>query len=439
MDIRNFKIWLIQNKNENNDLFDQSLKCYQVEAYKAAYLYSYLGFLDYIRELILNYKGVPKQFNNKLKEKKDEAQIFEMWNKKKDNLKLEDIWENELFSIINEGLPHNIFLLKDNIRNEFIQKKDLRNVCVHNKTREITYSSVEDLWDFIAYAKGMIVVNGSVEVLKEKFEEIIEFTEEEQYKGKIRDLYDNYSKLPNTEREKFYEWLSDKLYMSILQADFTELKVYDELLKLILKSPNALEYEWTKDSLIDIYLYLTLENYNLINDSEDLKRYAFENENDFLTIIILNGDDDTINVLLEYIYSEKNLTKWWNIVLSVIDTFNSFNLSKQLMNLIRESNVLNELHEKIEARLTALDFSDDEFNELEIDYLLFHQFRTEIKIALILAKNGYMSESKIDLLKKTTKKMIEFNVDNLKIKNDITFKEFLQRDQSLYSWFINRV
>src|SRR5690625_5908686 len=102
MDIRNFKIWLIENKIENNDLFDQSLKCYQVEAYKAAYLYSYLGFLDYIRELVLNYKGIPKQFNNKLEKTKDENQIYKMWDRKKDKLKLEDTWESELFNIIKD-------------------------------------------------------------------------------------------------------------------------------------------------------------------------------------------------------------------------------------------------------------------------------------------------------------------------------------------------
>src|SRR5699024_1005653 len=236
MNIRDFKIWLIENKIENNDLFDQSLKCYQVEAYKAAYLYSYLGFLDYIRELVLNYKGIPKQFNNKLKKNKNENQIYNLWDKIKDKLKLEDSWESELFNIINEGLPNNIFLLKDNVRNEFMQKKDLRNVCVHNKTRKITYSSVEDLWDFIAYAKEMVVVNGSIEVLMEELENIIEFAEEKHYKYKITNLYDSYSKLSKLDKEKFYKWFSDKLYLSILQAGFSELKVYDELLELIFKS-----------------------------------------------------------------------------------------------------------------------------------------------------------------------------------------------------------
>ena len=437
MNIRDFKIWLIENKIENNDLFDQSLKCYQVEAYKAAYLYSYLGFLDYIRELVLNYKGIPKQFNNKLKKNKNENQIYNLWDKIKDKLKLEDSWESELFNIINEGLPNNIFLLKDNVRNEFMQKKDLRNVCVHNKTRKITYSSVEDLWDFIAYAKEMVVVNGSIEVLMEELENIIEFAEEKHYKYKITNLYDSYSKLSKLDKEKFYKWFSDKLYLSILQAGFSELKVYDELLELIFKSTNAIEYEWQEEMLIDIYLYLNFDNNSLIHDFEDLKKYAFENENEFLTLLMVYGDDAKVNKLLQNIYSEKNLMIWWGLILSISNTTYSLNLSTELMNLIEKSNVLNELYEKLESENTAIEAADNKTQELEIDYLLFNQDRAAIKIALILARHGYVSNERIELLKKTSKKMVEFKDNNLRFEADGTFKVFLQRDKSLYDWFID--
>src|SRR5699024_5197559 len=375
--------------------------------------------------------------NNKLEKTKDENQIYKMWDRKKDKLKLEDTWESELFNIINEGLPHNIFLLKDNIRNEFMQKKDLRNVCVHNKTRKITYSSVEDLWDFIAYAKEMVVVNGSIEVIMEELQNIIEFAEENHYKYKISNLHDSYSKLSKLDKEKYYKWFSDKLYLSILQADFSELKVYDDLLEIIFKSPNTIEYEWIEEILIDIYLYLTFDNYNLINDFQDLKKYAFENKNEFLTILIVYGDDTKVNKLLQNIHSEKNLMIWWSLILSIFNARYSFNLSVQLMNLIEKSNVLNELYEKMEAENTAIEATDNKTQELEIDYLLFNQDRAAIKIALILAKNGYVSNEKIELLKKTSKKMVEFKDNNFRFGTDETFKMFLQRDKSLYDWFID--
>lgn len=60
MDLRNFKIWLVKNNLDDNELFDQSIKCYQIEANKAAYLHSYLGFVDFIKNVIVNYPGIPK-------------------------------------------------------------------------------------------------------------------------------------------------------------------------------------------------------------------------------------------------------------------------------------------------------------------------------------------------------------------------------------------
>lgn len=48
MEIKKFKQWLIENEYEEDELFVQSIKCFQIEAYKAAYLYSYLALINYI-------------------------------------------------------------------------------------------------------------------------------------------------------------------------------------------------------------------------------------------------------------------------------------------------------------------------------------------------------------------------------------------------------
>lgn len=60
MELKEFKKWLIENEFEKNDLFLESIKCYQIESYKAAFLYSYLGFIECIRKNIIGYKGIPK-------------------------------------------------------------------------------------------------------------------------------------------------------------------------------------------------------------------------------------------------------------------------------------------------------------------------------------------------------------------------------------------
>ena len=172
MDIKQFKKWLIDNGLEEDDLFSEALKCYQIEAYKASFLYSYLGFVNFIKEIILNYKGVPekiKAVNGNDAEKK--------WKNKIQELDSEEQWETKTFTFIVMGTEENIFLLKDSIRNEFIQKKVLRNVCAHNKQRKIAINTVEDLWDFIEYSKPYFVINGTVKMLKDQFAKIIKFIE----------------------------------------------------------------------------------------------------------------------------------------------------------------------------------------------------------------------------------------------------------------------
>ena len=72
MDIKQFKKWLIDNGLEEDDLFSEALKCYQIEAYKASFLYSYLGFVNFIKEIILNLR--------RLRESSEELlQKFKSW------------------------------------------------------------------------------------------------------------------------------------------------------------------------------------------------------------------------------------------------------------------------------------------------------------------------------------------------------------------------
>jgi len=121
MNIKKFRIWLIENMFEDNKLFQESIKCYSVEAYKASFLYSYIGFIDYIKETIINYKGVPRAFEVKCKENKQDS--MEKWKEILKKLDSEDKWEEETFNFIKEGKESNVFRLKDAIRNELFKKE----------------------------------------------------------------------------------------------------------------------------------------------------------------------------------------------------------------------------------------------------------------------------------------------------------------------------
>lgn len=184
MEIKKFKQWLIENEYEEDELFVQSIKCFQIEAYKAAYLYSYLALINYIKEIIIGYHGIPIPFLEKIKGKTDNDKKA-IWKKKINDLNLDDKWEENTWNFINEGKETNIFKLTDSVRVEFSQKKNLRNSCVHNKKRDVSSATVEDLWDFITYVKPLLVINGTVEMLINKFKKIIKFTDQKDYEEEI--------------------------------------------------------------------------------------------------------------------------------------------------------------------------------------------------------------------------------------------------------------
>ena len=79
---------------------------------------------------------------------------------------------DSLKNIINQE-AYNIFCFDTKIRNEFTVKKDLRNVCAHNKDRNITNATVEDLWDLSLEQLDPIAINLSKRLKESQTESFI--------------------------------------------------------------------------------------------------------------------------------------------------------------------------------------------------------------------------------------------------------------------------
>lgn len=251
MYIKDFEIWLLENDLQENELFNQSLKCYRVEAYKAAFLYSYLALIDHVKELIINYKGIPKNF----KPTESDSKRKSKWKLKVQTLDNENTWEENTLNFIKENNPGNIFLIDDVIRNEFIQKKDIRNTCVHNKDREVTSTAVAELWYFIKYAYPLLVIDGSVDTLKEEYNKIVRFAGDE-YNKKINKLYNFYKKLTTKDKKEFFEFLLKDIEENI--NDYIDSKYADEFLEKIFDSSDAEEYKWIDDKSLGSVAKLNL-------------------------------------------------------------------------------------------------------------------------------------------------------------------------------------
>lgn len=288
MEIKKFKQWLIENEYEEDELFVQSIKCFQIEAYKAAYLYSYLALINYIKEIIIGYHGIPIPFLEKIKGKTDNDKKA-IWKKKINDLNLDDKWEENTWNFINEGKETNIFKLTDSVRVEFSQKKNLRNSCVHNKKRDVSSATVEDLWDFITYVKPLLVINGTVEMLINKFKKIIKFTDQKDYEEEIDIFYKQYILLQYDDRKEVFVSIINYLEECIHTNDYEGMECIDVLMAKVFQKNNVNEYDWINNIYIEIYLFVNLDSFELKYSKEDLQEYVFLNKNRFLSIVIPLG------------------------------------------------------------------------------------------------------------------------------------------------------
>jgi hypothetical protein len=73
-------------------------------------MFSYLAFIEYLRDTILEYKGVPVKFEEKYHDNHHSEKINDKWKEIINDLKNEDSWENRLLIVINEA-KYNIFFM----------------------------------------------------------------------------------------------------------------------------------------------------------------------------------------------------------------------------------------------------------------------------------------------------------------------------------------
>ena len=437
MEIKNFKQWLIENDMEEDELFIQSIKCYQIEAYKAAYLYSYLALINYIKEKVLNYHGIPKPFLEKNKDKPDEK-IESLWKNKIQVLEHEDNWEEETLNLIKEGNSTNIFKLTDSVRREFEQKKDLRNCCVHNKKRDISYATVEDLWDFIKRVKPMLVINGSVDMLISRFEKIIQFTEKKYYREKMEEIYQYYIQLENDERHRMFAWVIDYLEKCMQLVDLEPLECIDVFMEKIFPNRKCDEYDWINNIKTKIYLYINIDSFALKCSDDDLKEYAYNYPNDFLSILIPLGEDRKNCELLLRIFSMKKFNEWWRILTAIAWSQNSFEMSDELMDVIMGSKKLDDIWKQIEQHLYCYNTGWRKMKQTDtFNYLSFSEYSGSVNILLRMIMRGKLklSDTRAEDLVKRCKAILDLNYSLECNENNYSLiYEFFKKDPGIYEW-----
>ncbi|WP_416808993.1 hypothetical protein [Bacillus thuringiensis] len=139
---------------------EEGILCYKVGAYRSSYIMSYLFFLNVVKCRALESSYAP----NGIKE--DE------WRRKKEQISNEDIWENKVFDLINEGGTHSRYSKINKSRIAQMEYwRALRNDCVHSKDNLIAAAHVESFWLFVQSILPKLVINGSKEFLIKELDE----------------------------------------------------------------------------------------------------------------------------------------------------------------------------------------------------------------------------------------------------------------------------
>lgn len=433
MEIKKFKQWLIENEYEEDELFVQSIKCFQIEAYKAAYLYSYLALINYIKEIIIGYHGIPIPFLEKIKGKTDNDKKA-IWKKKINDLNLDDKWEENTWNFINEGKETNIFKLTDSVRVEFSQKKNLRNSCVHNKKRDVSSATVEDLWDFITYVKPLLVINGTVEMLINKFKKIIKFTDQKDYEEEIDIFYKQYILLQYDDRKEVFVSIINYLEECIHTNDYEGMECIDVLMAKVFQKNNANEYDWINNIYIEIYLFVNLDSFELKYSKEDLQEYVFLNKNHFLSIVIPLGKYKKNDELLKKIFSNKQFSEWWEIFTTIAGSEETFEMSEDIMDMIINSNKIDDILEQMEKQLYYYVTSWGSVKQCDtFDYRKFNKYRGYVKIILMMIKCGKLSNIKTDELVERCKEILnlDYSVESTR-NNYLDICNFLKGCPGIY-------
>lgn len=161
-----FETWLDTQRisEEAQASFNESFICFKVGAYRAALIFSYIGFMNVIADRILNAKR-PSPFPSD-------------WGKLQDSVnatKSPDGWETETFKVViipkivnKKDNPERVFNLSNDLRKQVEYWKSRRNDCAHSKPNLIIAAHVEAFYAFLESNLGKFAVRDSKLQMQEK-------------------------------------------------------------------------------------------------------------------------------------------------------------------------------------------------------------------------------------------------------------------------------
>lgn len=196
------------------DLFEESIRCYKVGAYKSAFIMSYLAFKVTIRFRILNCDYRPENFTE------------EIWkNRIKIDLEDDDKWEDQVNQIIiaNPDKKDNKYIIhfgnkeREQIITEYNYWRNIRNTCVHAKHRKIDLSTVECFWNYIQDNLCKFYVLGGKDYLLDALWDYNKYITIDNSALKLERLLYDIKSVYDKDTDKFFKDFTDKFFKTYHQ------------------------------------------------------------------------------------------------------------------------------------------------------------------------------------------------------------------------------
>lgn len=312
--------------DEAKSLFNESGECYKASAYRAALLFSFLGFQTVLKDRILESR-TPKNYQSG------------EWSQLQNTLLEDDSWDATVIKIVNNK-KKSIFSLNDDLINQYMYWKNRRNDCAHAKGNEIGDAHVEAYWLFLKSNSMKFRVNGSKEYILEQ----------------IKEFYDPNITPPNASIKPLVSQIPHSIDKKDLESFFQDLKE-------ITASKN---YSFTildsnKSSVW--FELLDLDYY-----SKEIIKFLILKENDSFAAHLISLNPSYV---MNFQGENSFIRYMWN-------KFSHENDYKILLNLIKNNLIPNEeleecftyMFENVESALFSIQDSFYEpFNEFEIDIL----------------------------------------------------------------------
>jgi len=206
-----FENWIKKDGNiseRTESLIDESILCYRAQAYKAAYLFSFLSFQNIIRERIL-LADAPVGYEEKY------------WRTIQENLRNDDKWEPVVMECIDKQKPGSIFKLSDQMKHQYFYWKDRRNDCAHAKDNQISSSHVESFWLFFESNIAKFGVGGGKEALIEKLKMFFDLT----FTPISENPEELIKEIPRTVKTEDYKELLEKIYAMTKGSDYKTSRI----------------------------------------------------------------------------------------------------------------------------------------------------------------------------------------------------------------------